>query len=230
MRFYEIISESKQIALAKKAYAGLSYDAKDAIDSWESSNWIGGALEQHIKANDDVAKEIAKSFQPVRDSIPGDTVTLYRGIQKSDAEHTRHLKNRILESWTSDRNVAEYFAGLRSDQNKQGRSRIVKIPSKAEVQKAIAQYNAKGFTTFGGHYFLKNKEHPKYYNIYDKYKQFVTDGDNIVDQLTHWYDEYAEINQERSERGQVLEKAINKNRIVWITNNLNSKEYIIRVD
>ena len=229
MRFNEILSESKQIALAKKAYAMLSIDAKDAISSWESSNWIGGPLEKHIIANDKIAQEIHTAFQPVRDSIPGESVKLFRGIQPREQEHDVHLANRVLESWTSERVVAEYFAGLRTDQTKQGHSTVIKVPSVDEVEKAIAQYNAKGYTRFANHYFMKNKENPRYYNIYDRNKQFVTDGDNIDKDLRYWYEDYLDSNDD-AEKGRVLEEYVNKNRIVWITNNLNSKEYIIRVD
>ena len=123
--------------MTKKAFASLSYEARSAIESWESSNWIGGPLEKHVIANDAVAQEIEQAFQPVRDSIPGDTVRLYRGVQHSDAEHTRHLKDRVLESWTSERAVAEYFAGLRTDQNKQGRSRIIKLPTMQDIDNAV---------------------------------------------------------------------------------------------
>ena len=229
MRFLEIISESKQIALAKKAYASLSYEARDAINSWESSNWIGGPLEKHIVTNDSIAQEIAQAFQPVRDSIPGNSVKLYRGIRSREEEHNRHLKHRVLESWTSDRRVAEYFADLRTDQDGNGDSKFYNIPSINDIRKAINQYKTKGYVKFANRYYMRNKEHPQYYNIYDRYKNFITDGDNIERELMDLYNDAKDYNKEINEKGQVIERNINKNQIIWITNNLNSKEYIIRV-
>lgn len=229
MKIIEIITENKQIALTKKAFASLSYEARNAIDAWESSNWIGGPLERHVIANDAVAQEIEQAFQPVRDSIPGDTVRLYRGVQHSDAEHTRHLKDRVLESWTSERAVAEYFAGLRTDQNKQGRSRIIKLPTMQDIDNAVAKYNATGYVKFRGHHYVRIKNNPQYYNIYDRHRQHVTDGDNLKRDLTYWLEDEKKWNDKRLKQSTVLEQDIDKSRIVWITNNLNSKEYIIRV-
>lgn len=230
MRLYELLTENKQIALAKKAYASLSFEAKDAIDSWESSNWIGGPLEKHIVANDAVAQEIDRAFQPVRDSIPGNTVRLYRGIRTRDEEHNRHLKYRVLESWTSDRRVAEYFANLRTDQDETGDSKLYDVPSINDVKKAIAQYKAKGYVKFANRYYLRNKKHPQYYNIYNRYKAFITDGDNIERELMDLYNDAIQYNKEINDEGQVLERNVDKNKIVWITNNLNSKEYIVRIN
>jgi hypothetical protein len=229
MRLFEIIIESKQIALAKKAYALLSLDAKHAIDSWETSNWIGGPLEKHVKANDEIAQEIERAFKPVRDSIPGNTVKLYRGVQNQDEEHNQHLKNRILESWSSERSVAEYFAGLRTQQTKNGRSLMKQIPTAQEIDQAVAQYNAKGYLNFRGKYYLRNKDNPGLYNIYDRNKQYVTDGDDIRNDLTYWLKDDEKWNEKKKKKSTVIEKDINKNQIIWITNNLNSKEYIVRV-
>lgn len=222
MRYNELI-ESPQIGLAKKAYKELSHDARHAIDEWEAMNWTGGSLEQHIKANDDIAKDIAKAFQPVKDALPK-KVKLYRGF-KPEGDYDG-WKNKYLESWTDDKRVAEYFAGLRRSQN--GKSNIYDVISDDDIKKLVNQYNDKGYLKYRNHYYIRNKEYPQYYNIYDKNKQFVTDGDNLYQDLKSDNDNLVQMNKEKLDKATVLEKDIDKNDIIWISNQLGSKEYIVR--
>lgn len=225
MRIIEILTESKAISLAMKAYANLSSAARYAIDSWEAANWHTGNLAKHIEANDDIAQEIETAFQPVRDSIPGDTIMLYRGI--IPIRNYDDWKNRTLESWTSDKRVAEYFAGLRYRQTSKERY-LYKILSNNEIDDIVRKYEKTGFVRFNNQYFLRNKENPKYYDIYDKDKQYLTDGDDLrehIEDEMSWRKEY---NAEKLGQAQVFAEPIDKNKIVWITNNLNSKEFIVR--
>jgi hypothetical protein len=140
-----------------------------------------------------------------------------------------YWKNRNLESWTSDIRVAEYFAGLRQRQTSKERQ-LYKIPSLEEVDKAVRQYERTGFLKFGNQYFLRNKENPEYYNIYDRNKDYVTDGNDIRRHIKSNIKWSEEINTERLGKAKVLAEPIDKNKIVWITNNLNSKEYIVRAN
>jgi hypothetical protein len=225
MRITEILTESKTISLAIKAYANLSGAARYAIDSWEAANWHTGSLARHIEANDDVAREIETAFKPVRDSIPGDTIMLYRGI--IPIKNYEDWKTRTLESWTSDKRVAEYFAGLRYRQTSKERH-LFKIFSSDEIDDIVKKYERTGFVRFNNQYYLRNKENPKYYDIYDSYKQHLTDGDDLrqdIEDEMSWRKEY---NAEKLEKARVFAEPIDKNKIVWITNNLNSKEFIVR--
>jgi hypothetical protein len=225
MRIIEILTESKTISLAMKAYASLSSAARYAIDSWEVANLQSGSLARHIEDNDDIAREVETAFKPVRDSIPGDTIMLYRGIQKIG--NNDDWKNRKLESWTSDKRVAEYFAGLRYRQTAKERH-LFKILSSDEIDDIVKKYERTGFVRFNNYYYLRNKENPKYYDIYDKDKQYITDGDNLrqdIEDEMSWRKEY---NAEKLEKAQVFAEPIDKNKIVWITNNLNLKEFIVR--
>jgi len=225
MRIIEILTESKTISLAIKAYENLSGAARYAIDSWEAANWHTGSLARHIEANDDVAREIETAFKPVRDSIPGDTIMLYRGI--IPIKNYDDWKTRTLESWTSDKRVAEYFAGLRYRQTSKERH-LFKILSSDEIDAIVKKYERTGFVRFNNLYFLRNKENPKYYDIYDNYKQYLTDGDDLrqhIEDEMSWRKEY---NAEKLEKARVFAEPIDKNKIVWITNNLNSKEFIVR--
>lgn len=217
--------ESQQINLARKAYASLSHEARSAIDSWESMNWIGGPLEQHVLAGDEVAAEIESAFAPVRATLP-DAVRLYRGYVP-DAAWDR-WQDKHLESWTSDRRVAEHFAGLRARQDSK-RSLLYDVPTDAEISQAVGQYERTGFVQFGGRYYKRNPEHPEYYNIYDRRRKFVTDGDDLESSLKSDQQWMQQMNQEREQRGRLTERDIPREDIVWITNNLNSKEYIVRV-
>ena len=217
--------ESQQINLARKAYASLSHEARAAIDSWESMNWIGGALEQHVLAGDEVAQEIESAFAPVRATLPA-RVRLYRGYVP-DAAWNR-WQDKHLESLTSDRRVAEHFAGLRARQNSRN-SLLYDVPSDEEIKGAVDQYERRGYVKFGNRHYVRNREHPEYYNIYDRRREFVTDGDDLLASLKSdqaWMQQH---NAERLSRGKLMERDIAREDIVWITNNLNSKEYIVRV-
>jgi hypothetical protein len=226
MQIKELLSESNVLSLAKKAYEILSPDAKHAIDKWESHDWIGGDLENHIRANDSIAHEIEAAFKPVRDSIPGDFILLYRGYIP-DA-HATGWRNRYLESWSLDKRVAEYFGGLRKDQTSNERN-LYHVPTPADIETAIKTYEKSGFVKFMNHYYVRNKENSDYYNIFDKNRQFVTDGDNLRRDLTRDVQHRTDRNRDRLESSIVLSEKIDKNRIVWITNRLNSKEFIVRV-
>jgi hypothetical protein len=131
-----------------------------------------------------------------------------------------------LESWSSDRRVAEHFAGLRSRQN--GPSSLHKVISEPEVDTLVKKYEKTGFLKYAGKYYVRNKDLPQYYNIYDKNKQFVTDGDNLKADLMSDQEWAQKSNDSKLAKGEVIEKEIDKNRIVWLTNNLNSKEYLVK--
>lgn len=226
MKSLEFLTESLQISLAKKAYASLSPAAKHAIDSWEAVNWTGGELEQHVKANDEVAQEIEAAFKPVRDSIPDETVMLYRGYVPSEA-HTA-WKDKTLESWTADRRVAEHFAGLRNRQDSKNTS-LYDVATPVQIEQAVKKYDQTGYVKFRGNYYVRSKENPEFYNIYDRHKQHITDGDDIRADFESDADWGNQVNAAKLEKANILEKPIDKDRIIWITNNLGSKEYIVRV-
>lgn len=227
MRESEIIVEkapqSNIFGMMKVAYAHLSGDAKRAIDEWETSNWTGGSLEEHISANDDVAQEIEAAFAPIRQHLP-DTISLYRGIIVDDSY--KGWEKGILHSWTSDSRTAELFAGLRY--GKKWKSLLQKVLSDAEIAKMVAQYERTGFLKTESYYFIRNKEAPQYYNIYSKYKSFITDGDDLAEKLHSDNDWIEERNEKLKNSAKIFHEEIPRERIVWITNQLNCKEFIVR--
>lgn len=225
MRFQDFyFLESVQISLSKKAWQSLSKEAKEAIQAWEKAMWVGGPLEKHIQDNDSVAKEIQAAMKPILDSIKGDTVTLYRGTSKDLVD-----EKRFLQSWSSSEKVAKHFAGLSSSQLKD-KPTTYKTYTEKEINDAVEQFNKTGFVKFDGKYYKIDKKNPGYYNIYDKDRQFLTDGNDLKDDLMSANNDKIESNKHRTKDKVVLKQTFNKDRIIWITNNLNSKEYIVRVD
>jgi hypothetical protein len=226
MRYSEILERAPQsdvFGMAKKAYQALSHDAKSAIDHWETANWTGGALEQHIAANDEVAQEIHTAFEPIRQMLP-ETITLYRGIIKDDS--FKSWEKGILHSWSSDKRTAELFAGLRY--GLEWKSLLKPETPEEEIDKLVAKYEATGFLKFGGRYYVRNKEMPEYYNIYNKARQHITDGDNLKADLMRDSKWNKESNDEKKAKAEVFEEEISRDRIVWITNSANCKEFIVR--
>lgn len=226
MRYFELYEKDENsivIGLMKKAYESLSKEAKEAIDSWEHSNWTNGPLVQHFKANDEVAKEIENVFSPIRNKLPS-KVKLYRGLKKEGGHG--EWKDAVLESWTTDKRVAEHFAGLRRANS--WKSELYDIKSDDEIAKAVSAYEKSGFVKFDNRYYVRNKEYPQYYNIYDSSKQFITDGDDLLKDLTNDNENMKELNQEKLDNAIVLEEDIDRDRIIWITNSVNCKEYIVK--
>lgn len=215
--------QSNVFALAKIAYASLGYQAKTALDAWESANWHKGPLQQHLRANDEIAQEIERAFAPVREHLP-ETVTLFRGIMAD--ENYQDWKDAFLSSWTPDRRVAELFAGLRA--GKEWSSTLYPEVSDEEIEKAVRKYEEKGFVKFRNRYYIRNKDMPQYYNIYDNSRQFVTDGDDLARDLHRDNEWNRELNAEKRERATVFEEEIPRDRIIWITNRLDCKEFLVR--
>ena len=226
MRYLEILERapvSNIFGLAKKAYASLGHQAQNAIANWETVNWTEGDLATHIKNNDDIAAEIEAAFAPVRAALPP-KVSLYRGIIR-DGSFTTWQKG-ILESWSSDKRVAEHFAGLRT--SKEWKEKLKKVRSEAEIDQLVAKYEASGFLKIDGRYYVRNREHPQYYNIYNSRKSFITDGDDLKKDLmsdSEWNEQY---NQDLLSKAEVFSSEIDRDRVVWITNSLGSKEFIVR--
>lgn len=234
MRYSELF-EFKFINLSKKAFNSLSSDARSAINSWESHNWTGGALEKHIKANDAVAQEIIAAIQPAIAAIGKDKITLYRGIQLDGAFDDEYVNSKFLESWSSSRKVAEGFAGLRT---LSGRSVLQPTYTDEEIDAFVAKLETTGFVKVGPYKYKvpsKKIDWPEgfelkgtYYEIYDRNNSYLTDGDDLRDSLVDDNNWKKEQNEKRLVKAKVFEEDISVGRIVWITNNLGSQEFIIR--
>lgn len=225
----QFLQESAYIGQSKKAYSTLSPEAKNLIDSWESVNWTGGPLEKAIKENSPLAQEIERAFIPVRKTL-GRSIKLYRGYIKQNEYHG--WKDKFLASWTDDRRVAEYFAGLRITQN--GKSSLYEPITDKQIEDAYRQYNKSGFVKFRRHIYKRNDSHPSlkapdYYDIYTLSRNYETDGSDLVQSLKDDQKWFNDLNNEKLAKAVVLEENIPTEKIIWITNNLGSKEFIVRL-
>jgi hypothetical protein len=225
LSFYGYLTEAQEINLSKKAFNTLSHTARDMIESWEASNWVDGPLERAFKANNEVAQEILEAFKPVREYLQkkhGSSIKLYRGMYRANVNYS---EQRILTSWTSDKRVAEHFAGLRRA-DKKWTSTLQEPITDADIKKAVDQYNKTGFVSFRGKKYKRTSD-PQYYDIYDKSRQQITDGDNLERDLKSDQDWINQINKSKLDKAVVIEKNISISKIIWLTNNLNSKEYLV---
>jgi hypothetical protein len=226
MRYSQLLEKAPQstiFGLIKIARAKLTPVALRAIDEWESSNWHTGKLVAHIKANDEVAQNIEMAFAPVRDRLP-ETITLYRGII-IDPEFKSWEKG-ILDSWSSDVRTAELFAGLRYGEK--WTSQLETVLTDDQIAEMVARYERTGFLKTRSYYFIRNKEMPQYYNIFSRDKSFLTDGDDLAEKLHSDNDWIKERNEKLKSKSKVFHEEVDRDRVVWITNQLNCKEFIVR--
>jgi hypothetical protein len=138
-----------------------------------------------------------------------------------------YVDKKFLESWTDDKKVAEGFAGLRGPKGKGGHF-IYKVFTDTEIKKAVDQYNKTGFVAFNKKKYSRYTEDPKYFNIWDMGNNHLTVSDDIEHWLKSDNDEAKELNAQKLAKVQVLEENINTKDIIWITNKLGSKEFIVR--
>ena len=231
MRIHDIIpllesTESRKLGhvinAANKAKKSLSYDAAKAIEDWQYANWDRSKMQQSYSDKDGLFHEIKLAFDPVKEILHkmfGDTITLHRGQRNfKDSEMT---PNRQLFSFSFDEQVAKDFAYGKLD----------KESSADDIDAAVQQYERTGFTTFRGQKFKKSN-HPKYYNIYDRHNNFVTDG--VVADLRKDLEEIAShatsYNDDRRSKGSVHTVEVPIDKIFWVTNDLNSKEFIVALN
>lgn len=205
-----------------KAYKSLSSNSKRIINDWQRYNWNTGALEKGVQTGSDELNEINKAFLPVKQLLKqkfGHNITLYRG-QRNHSESDID-KNRKLFSWSYDKNVAAEFA----------HEPLYKETSDGEIARAVEQYNKKGFVKFRGYIYLKSKRYPNSYNIYKASdKDFITDGDDLEHDLKSNQQDTKSLNDSRRKQGSVITRKIDIDKIIWITNQLNSKEFIVALN
>jgi hypothetical protein len=210
------------VVLAKRAYEGLSPQAKNAVDSW-NVNWHTGQLEQAFQVGSDLAKEVEHAFKPVREklrSIYGDTVPLYRGEKAGGADSS---PGRKLFSWSPLFKLAQNFAA--------NSIRGIPAPIADEaIQRAVEQYERTGFVSFGGKKFKRNKEMPEYYDIYDRDNNMITDGDDLAEDLRSSKEYRNEMIAEMKAKGDVYAAEVPIDDLVWIPlgANLSQPEIIAR--
>lgn len=240
--FKQYLSESLEITLAIKALQTLSYDAQRALRDWESFHWLDGNLQNQFKAgHGPLVDELTAAFAPVRAYLKskyGNSIMLYRGLYKANnpeyktslGTHFDKMESAVLTSWTNDRKIAEIFANLRSGGVKNSRLRLYPEHSQKEIDDAVARFEKNGYTRYRSKRYKVNRTNPKYFDIWDDYVGYLTDGDTAGFRQ-HLEDEKAstdEYNSSQLENSTILHQAIPIDNIVWILNTLNCKEFIVR--
>lgn len=241
LKFNNFLVENQEINLAMKAYKTLSPAAKEAIDGYESYNWHSGELSKSVRVNGVILGEILDAFEPVKQYLKsrhGTHITLYRGVNSKGHEAgDPYAKDRVLTSWTSDKRVAGTFAGLnrmkytdkgRNDHRGSWRSSLSKVLPDSKVQEIIDNFNKRGYASDGYYKWVVSKEDPQYYWIWARNEK-LTDGYTKDFAKDRWQEnnERKEENDEKLVHRRVIEKKIPIDDIIWLTNNLSSKEYIV---
>ena len=223
--FSEFLPESKTLSVAKKANAALPDNLDAMLKRWEAGNYPTDKLEAAFRNGSDVAKAMEAAFIPVREQMQkeyGKTVRLYRGIQKQSENHViKFDPKRTIYSWTSDEKVAIGFAGNNP------KTKNIKLITDAEIRIALKKFETRGFVSFRGYKYIVNKASPKYYNIYQR-NEFVTDGDNLERELKRQQQDIADAVKSMNNHGFVIKKDVDINDVVWLTNNLGSKEFLVK--
>lgn len=218
------------IAISKKAYQSLPEDAQRAIREWETAMWDEGDLSNAYRNKSELLNVIAKAFQPVKEKMHelfGDTILLHRG-QRTLADKGK-IRNdtgdfnekKVLFSFSFDENVAKSFAYGRHQYN---------VPSEEDIKKAVQQYERTGYVKFGNKHYKRMKDNPKYYGVYNSNRNFITDGDDLEYDLMSNREILLGYQKDNESNGSVKSIEVPIDKIVWLTNNLNSKEFIVALN
>lgn len=213
------------INLSNKAFDQLSDEAKDAIREWELANWDVGKLVKGYESNSELIQEIKAAFAPIREQIRkyfGDTITLYRGQRNISKDQMS--KNRQLYSFSFFEEIAKQFAHGKTINN---------IPSESEIDKAVEQFNRTGFVQFQGKKYKRSQEYPESFDIYDKRNDLVAAGfysSELKDHLMSDRQNSIDFNKSKESKGNVHKIEVPIDKILWLTNNANSKEFIVALN
>jgi hypothetical protein len=157
---------------------------------------------------------------PFRDALRaeyGDTVKAYRG--ESGGRQSEGRKN-ILGSYTTDRKVAERFAGV-------PQAREYPVISDEAIATAERQLAETGEATIGGRTYRLTDS--KYIDMYDQNGDLITDTTSIADSVGADNAYAMERNAQRAEAlSRVREVSIPVDDIMAATDRFNQKELIAR--
>lgn len=209
--------------VALKAQRSLSYDAERALERWLSFNWTEGNLSKDFQnGRGGIFAEIYEAGEPVREEIRkvyGDSVLLYRGMKNESPGGKYDTSDNRLYSWTFDEKVAQGYAYRNRMWN-------YKPLSAAEVDKLVARYEEVGYVRYSGRYYKRSAIDPDYYDIYDRHRQHITDGNDIREEIEGNERDRAEMEQHKKDHGSVSAKQIPVKDIVWLATT-SEKEVIV---
>lgn len=197
-------------------------------------NWVGVTKDQVERGSmggimmpdgmEENHKEIHKSAEGIRDSLRGhygDHIMAYRGTVEGGTQS--HGRKNILYSWTTNRAVAERFAGASG----------VEVPthSRREIKNMHAEFMKNGKLSVHGKTYVKDPHHDGYVDIYNKHGHHVTGTDNagVLESMHDDNQWHIERNSNLVKaKARVVSKRIPVEHVVYATNAANQKELIVR--
>lgn len=241
MRYYEIIAESKTLKeleiadLVDQADQALPLEAEHAITSFvgmgagAAKSGVESGIMQQRRLEDaysdrpsprglQVRKEIDDAFKPIKQKLRqlhGNTIRLYRHQEDLGDD----IQTRNVLSWTSRDKVAQFFAGI---------NHAVEPIADKTIRKIVDTYNKTGKAQFGKYEFERDEDYPDSYIIsYDG--EELTDGDDLEEFLRDKQKERNEqIAKQEKMKERIVQKDVNIDDIIWITDRANQAEFIIK--
>ena len=228
--------------LAQDAITAFTAIPANAFQSGKDGGGImsATALERAVRGEDtELATALETSFAPVREQLReavGDTIRLYRAQLPVDT--TRGVVasgmpadgTRAVLSWTTDPDVADYFAGVRrtralfTDEQIDEAVRVyeetgeVKLPGTEKVLRGLNEYigfDGKPRTSI---------------DIYDG-EEFITDTDSVRSYMEEMNDSRAEAAEaEARKRERIVSAEVALDDVVWVTNRGGQSEFMVRND
>lgn len=252
MRFLEFTQLTEQgareVNLAQRLKNQLSSEARNAINTWESHNWVTGDLSTAYSQQNEIYQEIERAAEPIRAAIrarEGDTITLYRGVESNRLEPTRHA-NRAIYSWTSRPEMAAVFSGLAT----MGRENRVKLnkdrQTSNEFMLSMTDQEAKaiqdtviknGKAKWKNLFFKTSPYNDDYTDILKKVNgRFSEMGDELTANLARWLIKTreeerqfsADVKAQGRDTGYIVREIVPIDDIVWVLNASGTMEYIVK--
>jgi len=225
--FIQYLNEEKKINWSKidSHYKNLPNNLKSHIDKWIgiSPNDVKSGAEGGIMDSKSLEKNwkaVHKANHKIRQELKqthGKTLTVFRGIGKNGKQ-----KSRILDSYTTNRKVAEHFAG--------GGSKSLKPYSERDIKHHENKLNKSGRTKIGNKHLVHVKDNgEKYISLQDDTGNEITDVPSVRDHIKT-SNEFIHRHNKRIKdaRSRVEVKQIPINRIVHATNHMNQQEIIVK--
>lgn len=252
MRFLELTQLNEQgareVNLARRLRNQLSPEARNAIDTWESHNWVTGDLSTAYSQQNEIYQEIERAAETIRDAIrsrEGDTITLYRGIEGERIDTSRH-SNRAIYSWTSRPEMAAVFSGL-ATMGRENRVRLNKDRSTSndfmlsmtdQEARAVQDTVIKnGRAKWKNLFFKTSPYNDEYTDILKKVNgRFSEMGDELTVNLARWLIKTreeerqfsADVKAQGRDSGYVVREVVPVSDIVWVLNASGTMEYIVK--
>ena len=236
--------EAKLFSVIDAADRALSGSAADAITAfiahpvdttYDTGVMDARPLERALRANDAVAKELARAVEPVKEELRrqfGDFITLYRVQREVEAREEGVTRvgfdegERAALSWSSDPSFANYYAGVRPTKP---------LFTEKEIVAAEKEHAEKGEVKIPGGHTLRGLNHftgldGKPQTSIDLYSgdEFVTDTDSVrayMEDLNRWRTEDAETMRKRGEA--IVRAQISVDDIIWVSDRAGQSEFIV---